>query len=426
LTTPRRLIEAVEVTDNQIHIIRLKNIFDTSTVDEFEKVIKYLVAKNLYKIVVDLSHVEFISSAGWGAFTAELRKIRQNQGDIKLACMNADVYDVFLLLELDSFISAHETVDEAILSFGPFAPDAPSISADAAEPAIKELEAAGSDGYHDNITKSSPESDPFGEGLVSTTAQDVTTDESAEDVDDEFEPQDIRDTWVLHEIDTLPEENAIEEDELAQEAFPEVASKSIPDHAEGSSQVVAISSEPRGMEEAKIKPEMESQIEFGARVETEPPMAIVSPRIDRATESTEETVVSSSPFATDFEALRSSTGDEKALAVVERKSEQQRSPASSESKIKYSSAIEKAVPSPDSAPQTIPPKMQMDGNLVEMIVRIVREHPHYGPTMIRKFLEVRVEPPVLTSRSTVYRRLYQANLNTRAKRLEYAGQAINL
>jgi hypothetical protein len=65
-------------------------------------------------------------------------------------------------------------------------------------------------------------------------------------------------------------------------------------------------------------------------------------------------------------------------------------------------------------------KLHMNGNLLELICRIVYEHPHYGPTIIRKFLEVRVEPPVSVSRSTVYRYLREANLNTRAKRLEYA------
>ena len=33
----RHLVEAVEVTESEIHLIRLKGIFDASTVNEFEK-----------------------------------------------------------------------------------------------------------------------------------------------------------------------------------------------------------------------------------------------------------------------------------------------------------------------------------------------------------------------------------------------------
>jgi len=117
LAIPRHLIEAVEVTESQIHLIRLKGIFDASTVNEFEKVVSYLLTRNFFCMVVDLSYVEFISSAGWGAFTAELRRVRENDGDIKLSGMNSDLFDVFLLLELDRFISAYESEDEAIMAF---------------------------------------------------------------------------------------------------------------------------------------------------------------------------------------------------------------------------------------------------------------------------------------------------------------------
>jgi anti-sigma B factor antagonist len=117
LAIQRNLVEAVEVTESEIHIIRLKGIFDASTVNEFEKVVSYLLARNFFRMVVDLSQVEFISSAGWGAFTAELRRVRENEGDVKLSGMSSDLFDVFLLLELDHFISAYDTEDEAIMAF---------------------------------------------------------------------------------------------------------------------------------------------------------------------------------------------------------------------------------------------------------------------------------------------------------------------
>jgi len=123
LAIQRRLVEAVEITENQIHLIRLKGIFDASTVSEFEKVVSYLLARNFFKMVVDLGGVEFISSAGWGAFTAELRRVRENDGDIKLSGMGTDIFDVFLLLELDSFIKAYDTEEEALTAFLQPAPE---------------------------------------------------------------------------------------------------------------------------------------------------------------------------------------------------------------------------------------------------------------------------------------------------------------
>lgn len=112
-----RLIDSVEVTEEKIHIIHLKSVFDASTVDEFEQVLQYLIAKKFCRFVIDLAKVEFISSAGWGNFVGELQNIRNNKGDLKLAGMSEDVYDVFLLLELDLFIKAYATVDEALVDF---------------------------------------------------------------------------------------------------------------------------------------------------------------------------------------------------------------------------------------------------------------------------------------------------------------------
>ncbi|RMD96154.1 MAG: anti-sigma factor antagonist, partial [Calditrichaeota bacterium] len=118
MTEEHRLVESVEVTDTGIHIIQLKSVLDASTVDEFEQVLGFLITQNNYKFIVDLSRIDFISSAGWGVFIGELKKIRTHQGDIKLVGMQPDVYDVFLLLELDTLIEAFETLDDALISFG--------------------------------------------------------------------------------------------------------------------------------------------------------------------------------------------------------------------------------------------------------------------------------------------------------------------
>jgi anti-sigma B factor antagonist len=137
MTNRRQLIDAVEVTDTGIHVVRMKRIFDATSVNEFEKVLAYLLAKREYRIVVDLTHVEFVASAGWGAFTAEFRNVRKAGGDIRLAAMSPDVQDVFFLLELDSFINAYETVDEAIASFEAEMPavqiEEPAMARDAVE-----------------------------------------------------------------------------------------------------------------------------------------------------------------------------------------------------------------------------------------------------------------------------------------------------
>jgi hypothetical protein len=71
------------------------------------------------------------------------------------------------------------------------------------------------------------------------------------------------------------------------------------------------------------------------------------------------------------------------------------------------------------------PKIPMSDNIAEMVCGIIAAYPDFGPNMICRFLEERVEPPVFLSRSTIYRYLCEVGLNTREKRCQYAGQEIN-
>ena len=86
--------------DDEITVIRVDGVIDTMTASELEKVTNSLLEQKRYKIIVDLGGVDYISSAGWGIFISNIREIRLNNGDIKLARMIPNVYEIFELLEL--------------------------------------------------------------------------------------------------------------------------------------------------------------------------------------------------------------------------------------------------------------------------------------------------------------------------------------
>jgi anti-anti-sigma factor len=104
-------------TAGGISIIEVKGFIDTSTSIGLEDAIKKSYENKKPKIVIDLSGAEFISSAGWGAIVAFLKKMRTEGGDIKLAAMVEKVDKVFRLMEFDSLIDAFLTVEEAVKSY---------------------------------------------------------------------------------------------------------------------------------------------------------------------------------------------------------------------------------------------------------------------------------------------------------------------
>jgi anti-sigma B factor antagonist len=87
-----------------VEILGLRGLVDTTTAHQVEKVFQSLAREKAFRVLVDLSGVTYVSSAGWGVFVGEIRGFRKNGGDIKLAGMNADVLEVFELLELNSIL----------------------------------------------------------------------------------------------------------------------------------------------------------------------------------------------------------------------------------------------------------------------------------------------------------------------------------
>jgi anti-sigma B factor antagonist len=105
-----------------VSILRVSGYVDTTTSPDLERRLQALLREKRYHVVVDLSRVEYISSAGWGIFISEIREIREHSGDLKLAGMIPDVKEVFDLLEFENILQAYSDASLAAASFGPIVP----------------------------------------------------------------------------------------------------------------------------------------------------------------------------------------------------------------------------------------------------------------------------------------------------------------
>lgn len=98
-------------------LISLRGSIETTNASTLEEALERIVEDECYRIVVDLSGVSYISSAGWGIFISEIKRIRANGGDIKLAAMAPEVREVFDLLEFNNILKPYENKEEAIRAF---------------------------------------------------------------------------------------------------------------------------------------------------------------------------------------------------------------------------------------------------------------------------------------------------------------------
>lgn len=105
------------VNSSGVSVLKVSGYLDTTTAGELEDALNGLLKKGDNRIVVDLTGVNYISSAGWGIFIGEIKDIRSNGGDLKLAGMVGDVHEVFQLLEFHSILEAYDSVQDAIDGF---------------------------------------------------------------------------------------------------------------------------------------------------------------------------------------------------------------------------------------------------------------------------------------------------------------------
>ncbi|MHC5038443.1 MAG: STAS domain-containing protein [Planctomycetota bacterium] len=106
-----------EEVGSGVCMIRVEGFLDAHTFEEMENTINNLFNQNQFKIIVDLSGVDYISSAGAGVFIGAIGTAQENQGNIVLMKPTENVMEVFDLLGLSQLFSFAEDVPSAVNLF---------------------------------------------------------------------------------------------------------------------------------------------------------------------------------------------------------------------------------------------------------------------------------------------------------------------
>jgi anti-sigma B factor antagonist len=103
--------------DNSLALLTLSGTIETTNASGLEDTLERIIDDRCFRIVVDLGMVKYISSAGWGIFISEIKRIRRNGGDIKLAAMTPEVREVFELLEFNNILKPFSDKQDAVKDF---------------------------------------------------------------------------------------------------------------------------------------------------------------------------------------------------------------------------------------------------------------------------------------------------------------------
>ena len=95
-------------------LLSVRGFLDAHTFEELERTINELFEAGNYKLVVDISGLDYISSAGAGVFIGAIGTAQENDGNIILMKPGPNVKEVFDLLGLSQIFTFKDTREEAV------------------------------------------------------------------------------------------------------------------------------------------------------------------------------------------------------------------------------------------------------------------------------------------------------------------------
>ena len=109
---------AVEVESfKSVDLVKVSGRIDSASAPALDEALKQLTENGRYKLVLELSGVEYMSSAGVRALVSALRTCKGRFGDVRIANPSERVQEV---LELAGLTSLFQSYDDATAAVGSF------------------------------------------------------------------------------------------------------------------------------------------------------------------------------------------------------------------------------------------------------------------------------------------------------------------
>lgn len=104
------------ITDSVV-ILAITGDLDSFSVSYLKEHLQKLFNNDQHRIIIDLSSVDFIDSAGLGHLVSCLKVCMHNSGDLLLAGPNDSIKDLLRITKLVDIFKVFDTVEEASTFF---------------------------------------------------------------------------------------------------------------------------------------------------------------------------------------------------------------------------------------------------------------------------------------------------------------------
>jgi len=110
-------LEISEKNVGNVNVISIGGRLDAYAANDLERKFDSLITAGHVRLVVDLSRLEYISSSGLRALLTAIKRVKKEQGDVRLACLQASVKEVFDMAGFTQLFRLFDKEEEAVGSF---------------------------------------------------------------------------------------------------------------------------------------------------------------------------------------------------------------------------------------------------------------------------------------------------------------------
>jgi anti-sigma B factor antagonist len=103
----QNLVIGLESVNDSVDLIKVSGNLDAHTFETFDEALNDLFSRRRYRLIVDMTDVEYVSSAGVGVFIAAVNEAESNGGRVVLVNPSASVRETLDVLGLaETFVVA--------------------------------------------------------------------------------------------------------------------------------------------------------------------------------------------------------------------------------------------------------------------------------------------------------------------------------
>ena len=96
-----------------------RNILDEAIIQRIgDELAAIIDLSSTPKLLISFANVDHLSSAALGTLITVNNKIKAKGGMLRLADIDPQIYEVFVITKLNRIFEIHDTVDNAVSSFG--------------------------------------------------------------------------------------------------------------------------------------------------------------------------------------------------------------------------------------------------------------------------------------------------------------------